>query len=461
MSSADDVGVFSDLELERQLLRYISATDSSLIPHIDINIFHGSDERAIFDVFKKLQTHFPEKSIPSILQKQLGGELYEEIEPTVKDMLKTPKLQTVKAAQVILKDLQDLYMQRSIIEHADAAIRFAEAEQVEDALDMLHIVLRAEARQKIDAGNYVDDYEEREATIKENAQKKGEEAVLIPTGIVQFDNIAGGIQKGEVGVVIGKTGGGKSTAKLNFSAHAYLSGFNVAFFGLEMSKKENEFRADSLLTEIPANYFRLASLTDNDYKTWAKKIKELRKSRKNFLEFIGAKGLTLSEILSVADGIENKQKKPIDLLIIDHLVLIKGDSKHKEFHMQQWDTFERLSEWAVRNQKAVWTSSQSTDEGVTRKKGMRVIDVKYSRAVAELANILIALYQSEVDEASGDLNFAVRKGRGMKSGDEIVLKPDFSRMILDTRSFTLHRMNQMDKAKGKRPKKKANRGRLG
>ncbi len=451
----NDVGIYSDLELERQLLRYLILVDASFVPHVDQDVFYGSDERIIFDVLKaNLQTTFPSKMLKSVLTKQLGSETFDEVEPTIDDIIKSPKIETFKAAQIILKDLQDLYMQRSIIESSQAAINFAKDELIEDAMSALHTVVRAKAKQSVDSGNYVEDFDERQAIIKSNAEKAEEEAVLIPTGISKFDQIAGGIKKGEVGIVVGKTGGGKSVSKLNFAVHAYLSGFNVAFFGLEMSKHENEFRADSLITNIPATMFRKSLLTDRDYDAWGKKIKQLKKERKNYLEFVGAKAKTLSEILALAEGIENKYKKAIDLMIIDHLVLIKGENRRQDFHMQQWDTMERLSDWASQMNKAVWSSGQSTDEGVTRKKGMRVIDVKYSRAIAELANILVALYQSDIDAASGDLKFAVRKGRGMKSGDEINLKPDFARMILDQHSFALHRTEKSDK------KKKGGQGKL-
>lgn len=447
--NADNIGVFSDLELERQLLRYIAFSDASLIPHIDAEIFYGTDERIIFDVLKNLQTTFPEKIWKGVIAKRIEGSTLEEIEPTINDIIKSPKIHSSKAAKVLLQDLQDLQMQRTIIENANAAINFAKEEMVPDAISAIHSIIQTKTKQKIDSGDYVADYEEREAIVRNNAKQEKERSIVIPTGIIPFDKASGGLRKGEVGMIVGQTGGAKSTAKLNFCIHAYRLGYNVAHFGLEMGKHENQFRADSIIADIPANLFRMSALKENDYKQWKERIVDLRKARKNYMEFVGAKNLSLTEILSLADGIENKYGQAIDLLIIDHVVLVKGEGKrYKDFHMQQWDLMDRLTSYAVEQKKGVWSSAQSTDEGVSRKKGMRVIDVKYARAFSEFANILIALYQSEIDAASGDFNFAIRKGRGIAVGQEIRLKPDLSRYILDEKSFAIHNMSEFSRVQG-------------
>lgn len=439
---------YADLEIEQQLLRYAMVVDAGVLAHLEESVFYGDDERLLFRELKSLNTVLPENSASKILSKRMDSTLYNEIAGTVRRVLQASKITNPKVAQELIKVLQRLWLQRTIIEQSTQAIELASSGDTAAALKSVHTIMRTDMRQRVESGEYVADYAERASIIQANAQKTGADSILIPTGIVRFDSVTGGLKKGEVGVVVGRTGGGKSVAKLNFAVHAYLLGFNVLHIGLEMTRHENEFRADSILTEIPATCFRFARLSEHDQQQWRTVMTNLRKQYRNYLEFVGAKSLTMSEILALAEGVENKHGRGIDLLILDHIVLVKGDRTIRDFHLQQWDTMERLTEYAVTQNKAVWTSSQSTDEGISRKKGMRVIDVKYSRAIAELSNILVALYQSEIDEASGDLNFAVRKGRGVKSGLEIVLKPDFDRLILDTRSFVEHRLNLLNKLRG-------------
>ena len=57
----------------------------------------------------------------------------------------------------------------------------------------------------------------------------------IKTGIKKFDEISGGIQKGELGILMAQTGKGKSCALGNFGTNAWLQGKNIVLFSLEMT----------------------------------------------------------------------------------------------------------------------------------------------------------------------------------------------------------------------------------
>lgn len=437
----DASSIYCDLAAEEQLLAYIAFEDFTSGANIDENIFYGKDHKIIFEALKKVQSIVPKKLFEDTVWRETGADTYDDISETVKDVKEAVNPKHFRVFETIRKDLENLYLQREIITGSDAAKKSAEDGYLDDALVSIKSVLNIQVKQKVDTGNYVDDFQEREKLIKANSKKTGSESTLIPTGIIKYDKLSGGIQKGEVGVIVGEIGGGKSAGLLNFGAYAYLKGFNVHHFGLEMSRTENQFRMDSFLTDIPANLFRFAKLKKKDYDTWGSEIKKLKKERKNYFEFSSAKGVTVSEAIAIVEAAENKYGKKVDLALFDYLTLFDNESKSREFHMQQRETFIKLIDWAMLRQVGVWTASQSTDEGVKRKDGMRTIDVKYSRAIAEFAQIVIALYQGKEDAASGSLSFAVRKGRGFRKGEKITLKPDFSRMVLDTRSFALHTGN--------------------
>ncbi len=449
----DETSVYCDLEAEEQLLCYLAFEDISLINELEEDVFYGKDQKIIFTALKEVQSKIPKKLFQDTVWRKVGANTFDEISETVKNVESAVNPKTHKVAETIKQDLEDLYLQREIIIGSEAAKKSAEDGYLDDAMVTLKSIQQIQIRKKVDTGNYVDDFEQREKLIKENASKKGSESPLIPTGIIQYDKISGGIQRGEVGIIIGATGQGKSAAKGSFGIHAFLMGFNVAYFGYEMRRFESQFRIDSNLTEIPGNLFRFADLKKSDYAKWRKDILKLRKERKNFFEFTYVRGLSVSEALLHADSIQNKYNKKIDLLLFDYLALAspEKDFKAREVHLQQREGMIKLSDWSIHNQSGVWTSSQSTDEGVKRKGGMRTIDLKYSRAVAEYAQIIAALYQGKEDEVSGNLNFVPIKGRGFKKGTKLVLKPDLSRMIIDTRSYMVHRIG-MVKGAGKERK---------
>lgn len=447
---ADAGDLYCDLDAEEQVLHYLAFENNSIIADVDEKIFYGTDNKLIFEALKKAHSNIPKKLFRDTVWRAVGTNSFEEIESTVESVLKGVNPKTYPIYQSILKDLENLYLQREIITGASAAKESAESGFLDDAVITLKSVLQVDVKRKIDTGDYVADFEQRIEKIKENSRKKGNEVNLIPTGLIKYDQISGGIQKGEVGVIIAEIGGGKSVALTNFAIHAWLLGFNVHLFGLEMQRFENQFRMDSYLTDIPANLFRFSSLQERDYKHWANQIKGYRKNRKNFLEVSFARGISASELLSFVESNEIKHGKKVDLVLVDYLTLIGAEKNIRDFHMQQRETFIIFSDWAMTNQKAIWTASQSTDEGVKRKDGMRTIDVKYSRAIAEFAQIICALYQGKEDEASGTLTFVPIKGRGFKKGTKLTVKPDFAHMVLDTRSQMLNQGTSIKKAKKKR-----------
>jgi len=433
----DETSSFADLELEQTLLKYLITQDVGLIPYISDDVFHGSDEKIIFSVVKDVRATFSLKMFKDILIKNLADG-FEDIEHTFETICKQEDLSSYKAADIILNDLQDLYLQRMIIQNAESAINYARLEQIDEAMTTLQSIFRAKTSRSITAGEYTEDIDERISIIEQQAAKANEEdskSDIIPTGIALFDKEAGGLKKGELGVVVAQPGGGKSITLLNIALSGYFENFNVVHVGLEMSKTENQFRADSYITNIPANMYRLAKLDQTDFKRWKKLVDNLKKSHSNYLEFVGAKSVTISDIIAIVEGIEAKHNKPVDLVILDYLTLIKSEASVREFHMQQWDTVEKLTTWLNKRNIGGWTGSQSTDEGISRKDGMKVTDVKYSKAIAEYAQLIVALHQTQMDEVSGELNWKVIKGRSVKAGYSVKLKPDFANMVLDTKSY--------------------------
>lgn len=433
----DESSSYADLEVEQTLLKYLMTQDVSLLPHIETDVFHGADNKQIFDVIKEVRATFSPDMFKGVLIKQLGDG-FEDIEHTFNSVCNQENLSSYRAADIVLKDLQDLYLQRTIIQNAEAAINYARMEQVDEAVTALQSIFRAKSSSLITAGEYIEDFDERVSIIEQQALKSEDsesQSEIIPTGITLFDKDAGGLKKGEVGVIVAQPGGGKSVTLLNLALSAWFANFNVVHIGMEMSKTDNQFRADSYITNIPANMYRLAKLDVSDFKRWKKIIKELQKNRKNYLEFVGAKNINISDGIAIVEGIEAKHNKKVDLVIFDHLILFKSESTAREFHMQQWDTIEKMTTWANKRNVGVWTGSQSTDEGISRKDGMKITDVKYSRAISEYAQLIVALHASQMDEVSGELNWKVIKGRSVKAGYSVKLKPDFANMVLDTRSY--------------------------
>jgi len=449
----EDYNDFSNEVLERQLLKYITVKDYSLAPELNPDIFAGESERKIFNILtKKLQSNFPAKTVPDmVLQHVRGSDAeFDAMAEAVDRVLRADNLNNYGAARAVVKSLQHIQSQRVLARASDTIREAALEGDVETGYKALRLALSANPS-RVEMGEYIEDYSMRASKIDERMKRKKTVKDIVPTGVIQFDRVAGGLKKGEVGVIAGATGVGKSMTKLNFAAAAWLQGFNVVFYGLEMSSEENEFRLDTLLTEIPTQAFRLANLTKEDRAYWNKLMIELKKERaKNYLMFVGARGQSMPDILSTVEGIEQRRGR-LDLLILDHILLVKREYP-RELNLKIWENFDELSDWSKDHFIATWTSSQVTDEAQkqSRKGGMRANAVKYGRAVSEIAQVVVSIWQNDQDEAIDDMNMQIVKGRNIKRPPPFKLRMNMEKMVLDRVSFCMLGLDKYRKLRGKK-----------
>lgn len=94
----------------------------------------------------------------------------------------------------------------------------------------------------------------------ESAANSGK-AMVIPTGFGTLDEIIGGLGNGELTILAGGEGKGKSTTMLSLVLNQLRAGRRVALFSLEMTQAEVCRKLVTMLTGIPAAAFRNADLT--------------------------------------------------------------------------------------------------------------------------------------------------------------------------------------------------------
>lgn len=127
------------------------------------------------------------------------------------------------------------------------------------------------ARDTTTARNYTHidwwkDWESRQSSRK-HEREHPEEFTCIPTGIKSLDKaLGGGARKGEVGLIMGTTGRGKSVLLSGHCHSAIVRGFNAAYFALEMPARQVATRADA----------RWSGMRYDQFKTFDFKPTELR-----------------------------------------------------------------------------------------------------------------------------------------------------------------------------------------
>jgi replicative DNA helicase len=152
----------------------------------------------------------------------------------------------------------------------------------------------------------------------------------VPTGFKLLDYMFnGGLQPGNMGVLAGRPGMGKTSLALAMGLHAALHKKTVLMYSLEMSTDELVERLVSMKSMVPSKKIKTGALDTSDWDkiTWAC-------DRLHKIPFMidGAASLTVSELRSKARRLHGRYG--LDLIIVDYLQLLDAgtSSQNKAGH---------------------------------------------------------------------------------------------------------------------------------
>lgn len=149
---------------------------------------------------------------------------------------------------------------------------------------------------------------------------------LLYTQIEAVDNILGGINPTDITVIAGRPGMGKTEFALTITRNLCLAGGSVLFFSLEMDNYQLIDRLLSASGGIGVKKLRNPlTMEDDDF---AKMGNALLETQKQQLYLVDRGGLTVEEIISIADNHIGTIGQP-NAIVIDYLGLI-GSSEPQE-----------------------------------------------------------------------------------------------------------------------------------
>jgi replicative DNA helicase len=221
----------------------------------------------------------------------------------------------------------------------------------------------------------------------------------ILTGFTGLDDFLGGLQRTDLIVLAAKTSLGKTSLALNIARNAAINQKAcIALFSLEMSR-------DAVVQRL------LASESGVD----SKKIRLRRFGEKDEAKIMEASGV-LSEApiyvddspkLRVADLRSNARRlhfeRGIDLIIIDYLQLIQGDSKN-ETRVQELSTITRALKTLARELNVpVLALSQLSRAIEARPSHMpQLSDLRESGSIEQDADVVIFIHREDLNYTTED-----------------------------------------------------------
>ena len=212
--------------------------------------------------------------------------------------------------------------------------------------------------------------------------------------------LCGGLGQGDLGLIAGGPGGGKSWALIALGAQAVKLGFTVIHYTLELSEKYVGRRYDACFTKIP-----VGDVADNKDEV-KENIENLRGGL--YIREYPAGQATVNTIHAHLEKCIQQNIEP-DLIIVDYADLLTSKSS-KEKRDKLDDIYTSLRGLASEMKLPIWTASQVNRSGAREEiiQGDRMAE-SYSKMM--ITDFAMSLSRSAEDKENGTGRWHIMKNR--------------------------------------------------
>lgn len=246
-------------------------------------------------------------------------------------------------------------------------------------------------------------------------RKKNKGMMGIPTGITHLDFMIKGLIKETLTTLIATTGVGKTWFLILVGAYAMLNGYKVVCFITEMSADIMRDRFEAMLFgmmygEFNYNNFKSGSLSKEQEDLYFEFLEDdLPKLEPLVLEI--ATGV--SSVVSVIE-----QEKP-DLVLVDGAYLMEDEQGAKDDWLRVTHITRDLKKIAKNWHIPIMINTQA-DQNTSKKTGPSLGDIKYSQAIGQDSDNILALFRDEIMINDNEMGVRVLKQREGVLGKAII-----------------------------------------
>jgi replicative DNA helicase len=234
------------------------------------------------------------------------------------------------------------------------------------------------------------------------------------TGFIDVDKLTGGFQPGQLVVVAGRPGSGKTTFAMNICENVIQDGKNVIVFNLEMIDVNLAMKTMSSLGRVPYEKMRSGDIGDYGANVNAAAIK--LKGKNFYIDDNGT--LSSNQVVARARKIAQKLGGKIDLVVVDYLQLLsdKGEG------VQRITDISRALKLAARELDCPVVALSQLNRGLENRQNKRPIlaDLRESGAIEQDADTVIMIYRDELhddnSQQKGIAEAIIRKNREGEPG---------------------------------------------
>ena len=218
----------------------------------------------------------------------------------------------------------------------------------------------------------------------------------VPTGFRHLDTALGGLQRSDLIILAARPGTGKTAFALNVASKAvYCHARHVAFFSLEMSKKQLATRLISMQSRLDQQRLRMGWVHDEE---WEQLVAAMTALSEGPMWIDDTGGLSIAALRSKARRLQAEHG--IDLVIVDYLQLMHATLEGKRYANREQEIAEisrGLKGIAKELDVPVLALAQLSRAVESRKSKLpQLSDLRESGAIENDADVVLFIYREEM-----------------------------------------------------------------
>lgn len=257
------------------------------------------------------------------------------------------------------------------------------------------------------------DTDDRKQAYLERKKNKG--MMGIPTGITHLDYMIKGLIKETLTTLIATTGVGKTWFLILVGAYAQLNGYKVVCFITEMSADLMRDRFEAMLFGMMYGNFNYSKFKSGslDPETESMYFEFLEEDLPRLEPLVLETATGVSSVVSVIE-----QEKP-DLVLVDGAYLMEDEQGAKDDWLRVTHITRDLKRIAKNWHIPILINTQA-DQNTSKKTGPSLGDIKYSQAIGQDSDNILALFRDEVMINDNEMGVRVLKQREGVLGKAII-----------------------------------------
>jgi replicative DNA helicase len=323
---------------------------------------------------------------------------------------------TAANAEYYAEIVRDSAIRRRIVEagHRITEIGFAGEGEAQHAVDAAQAELAdvMKVQEEADSALLGEDLPDVVAEL-EKLQNEGRTSG-VSTGFMDLDSLLHGLHPGQMIIIAGRPGLGKSTLGVDFLRAASLRDkVPAAFFSLEMSRREVQHRIISAEARIGLHKIRGGQMTNQDWAAFANQMDRLTTAP---LTIDATPNRTVNQIKARCRQI--KMKTGLGLVVIDYLQLLDSHGKkrpeNRQVEVSEMSRGIKLMAKDLDVPVVVLCQLNRGPEQRTDKKPM-LSDLRESGSLEQDADVVILVHREDAydrdSERAGETDLIVAKHR--------------------------------------------------